>query len=69
MLYYRRQIEKYTIRHFSSKMISWNFVNGVIDMVFFRCNACTVFHPMLPHPFDILIFTIPCPIKRIYFGA
>ena len=28
MLYYRCQIEKYPIRHFSSKMISWNFVNG-----------------------------------------
>ena len=26
-------------------------------------------HPMPPHPLDILIFTIPCPIKRIHFGA
>lgn len=27
------------------------------------------YHPMTPHPLDILIFTIPYPIKRIHFGA
>ena len=39
---------------------------GVIDMVFFRCNACTVFHPM-PDAMDKhdLIKTVLYPIKRV----
>ena len=47
MICYRSQIEKYPIRHFSSKVIGWNYMNGgVIDMVLFQCYERTLFHPM-----------------------
>ena len=67
MIYYRRQIEKYPIRHFSSENDRLDFNEwGVIDMVLFQCYECTVFHPM-PYASEKqnLIKPVSYPIKRV----